>query len=111
MPHLLFICAQNRLRSLTAESLFKNHPVYEARSAGTEEGASTRVTAGLLGWADLIFVMERRRADRLQAKFATEIKSKKIINLRIPDDYGYMDERLITLLRERLLGHLEDELF
>ncbi|WP_262510218.1 hypothetical protein [Hymenobacter sediminis] len=32
---LLFICSQNRWRSLTAERLFDAHPDYEARSAGT----------------------------------------------------------------------------
>jgi hypothetical protein len=36
--------------------LFKNHPRYAARSAGTENGARVKVTAGHLGWADLTFV-------------------------------------------------------
>ena len=36
---LLFICSQNKWRSLTAERLFDNHPHHEARSAGTEPGA------------------------------------------------------------------------
>ncbi|GAB2940342.1 hypothetical protein GCM10027048_00800 [Hymenobacter coalescens] len=64
---LLFICSQNRWRSLTAERLFDHHPHYEARSAGTEPGARVRVTAGHLGWAEVVFVMEKRHADRLPA--------------------------------------------
>jgi len=59
---LLFICSRNQWRSPTAERLFIGVPGVEARSAGTEPGARVRVTAGLLGWADRIFVMERKHA-------------------------------------------------
>ena len=103
---LLFICSQNRWRSLTAERLFDGHAHYEARSAGTEPGARVRVTAGHLGWADVIFVMERRHTDRLRAKFAPQLAGKPVICLRIPDDYQFQDPALLTLLRERLQPHL-----
>ena len=99
---LLFICSQNRWRSLTAERLFDGHPTVQARSAGTEPGARVRVAAGHLGWADLIFVMEKRHADRLRAKFKDELQGKTLVNLRIPDDYQFEDAALIELLRERL---------
>jgi predicted protein tyrosine phosphatase len=103
---LLFICSQNRWRSLTAERLFDGHPYYEARSAGTEPGARVRVTAGHLGWADVIFVMERRHADRLRVKFAPQLAGKALICLRIPDEYQFQDPKLQMLLRERLQPHL-----
>jgi predicted protein tyrosine phosphatase len=107
MPrHLLFICSQNKRRSLTAEALFKHVPGYVAKSAGTEPGARTRVTVGLLGWADTIYVMERRHMDRLQAKYPEDLSEKQVINLRIPDDYGYMDEALIAVLLEKLAKEL-----
>jgi predicted protein tyrosine phosphatase len=107
MPRqLLFICSQNRWRSLTAERLFDGHPHYEVRSAGTEPGARVRVTAGHLGWADVIFVMERRHTDRLRAKFAPQLAGKTVICLRIPDDYQFQDPALLALLRERLVPHL-----
>ncbi|QIL74821.1 low molecular weight protein tyrosine phosphatase family protein [Hymenobacter sp. HDW8] len=105
---LLFICSQNRWRSLTAERLFDDHAHYEARSAGTEPGARVRVTAGHLGWADIIFVMERRHTDRLRAKFAPQLDGKPIICLRIPDDYQFQDPALQQLLRERLQPFLAD---
>ena len=57
---LLFLCSANQWRSPTAESWFKDHPRYEARSAGTENGARIKVTAGHLGWADRIFCMEKK---------------------------------------------------
>ncbi|GAA4365390.1 low molecular weight protein tyrosine phosphatase family protein [Hymenobacter saemangeumensis] len=103
---ILFICSQNKWRSLTAEYLFEGHAHYEARSAGTEPGARVRVTAGHLGWAEAIFVMERRHADRLREKFAAELEGKPLIALRIPDKYPFQDPRLIALLNERLLTYL-----
>ena len=103
---ILFICSQNKWRSLTAERLFDDHPHYEARSAGTEPGARVRVTAGHLGWAETIFVMERRHADRLREKFAPGLHGKTVVNLRIPDKYPFGDSTLIALLREKLAAHL-----
>jgi len=103
---LLFVCSQNKWRSLTAKHLFNDHAHYEARSAGTEPGARVRVTAGYLGWAEAIFVMERRHADRLREKFAAELAGKPLVVLRVPDKYPYGDARLIELLRERLAVHL-----
>ncbi|MBX0289246.1 protein tyrosine phosphatase [Hymenobacter sp. HSC-4F20] len=103
---LLFICSQNRWRSLSAERLFDGHPHYEARSAGTEPGARVRVAAGHLGWADVVLVMERRHTEILQQKFREELAGKRIINLRIPDKFQFMDHILLDLLRERLREHL-----
>jgi predicted protein tyrosine phosphatase len=102
---LLFICSQNRWRSLTAEGLFVGHPTLLARSAGTEPGARVRVAAGHLGWADAIFVMEKKHADRLRAKFGPELRGKPIINLRIPDNYPFEDPALVALLHERLAAY------
>lgn len=107
---LLFICSQNRWRSLTAEHLFAGHPTLLARSAGTEPGARVRVAAGHLGWADIIFVMEKKHAERLRAKFGAELRGKQLLNLRIPDDYRFQDPALVALLRERLAPHLGDAL-
>jgi predicted protein tyrosine phosphatase len=56
---ILFVCSRNRRRSLTAETIFKNELVWDVRSAGTEESARIKVTAGHLGWADVIVVMEK----------------------------------------------------
>jgi predicted protein tyrosine phosphatase len=107
---LLFICSQNRWRSLTAERLFDGHAEVVARSAGTEPGARTRVAAGHLGWADVIFVMEKKHADRLRAKFADELRGKALVNLRIPDDYQFQDAALVALLREKLHAYFGHDL-
>ena len=104
---LLFVCSRNQWRSPTAEALFKDHPRYEARSAGTENGARVKITAGHVGWADLIFCMERKHADRLNEKFPEELAGKRLITLRIPDDYEFMDPELVKLLQDELAAYLD----
>lgn len=103
----MFICSRNQWRSPTAEALFKNHPRYDARSAGTTDRARIKVTDCHIGWADLIFCMERKHADRLRESFATEIGDKPVITLRIPDDFQFMDPQLVEVLHEKLSEHLE----
>jgi predicted protein tyrosine phosphatase len=107
MTKLLFVCSANQWRSPTAEALFKSHPRYEARSAGTGNGARIKVTAGHLGWADMIFCMEKKHADWLRERFPQELASRTLITLRIPDDYGFMNPVLIELLNTELAAHLE----
>lgn len=86
------------------------HPHYEARSAGTEPGARVRVTAGHLGWADVVVVMERKHADYLQQKFPEALLGKQLIILRIPDKFQFMDHILQDLLQERLQEHLSEDI-
>jgi predicted protein tyrosine phosphatase len=105
---LLFICSQNRRRSLTAERIFDGVDDHLARSAGTEEGARIRVTPGHLGWADIIFVMEKRHQDRLRTKFRPVLAGKQVICLHIADRYTYMDDALIERLETMVGGHLRD---
>ena len=104
--HLLFICSRNKWRSRTAEDLYRNFPGHVAKSAGTEPGAGQRVTEGLLGWAALIFVMETKHRDYLRAKFPEAIAGKRVICLRIPDDYTYNDPELVDLLKANLSPHI-----
>ncbi|WP_123043627.1 low molecular weight protein tyrosine phosphatase family protein [Cohnella candidum] len=99
---LLFICSRNKWRSLTAEKIFDGLNGYEARSAGSEEGARIKVTQGLIGWSDLIFVMEKKHVRRLKEKFSNQLHSKQIICLDIPDDYRFMDKELIEILKSRV---------
>ena len=104
---LLFICSRNRWRSLTAEHLLQGHPRYSVKSAGTESGARIRVNAGHLGWADLIFVMEKKHAQILHQKFAETLTGKPIICLHIPDEFEYMHPELVDILKTSLSEHLD----
>ncbi|WP_249866524.1 low molecular weight protein tyrosine phosphatase family protein [Paenibacillus konkukensis] len=104
---LLFICSRNKWRSLTAEKIFHGVNDYDVRSAGTEENARIKVTSGHIGWADLIFVMEKKHIRRLNAKFGPMLAGKKVICLDIPDDYKYMDDELIEILYSRVSEYIE----
>ncbi len=106
MPKLLFICSRNRRRSLTAEKLFENFPTYQVRSAGTQPAARIVVTAGHLGWADSIFVMEKSHLQRLRRKFPDALQGKRVITLHLRDEYEFMQPELIEELRVKLVPYL-----
>jgi predicted protein tyrosine phosphatase len=99
---LLFVCSRNRLRSPTAEQVFAAVPGFETRSAGTARDAETRLTAGLIAWADVILVMEPHHRARMTREFPRAVRGKRVVCLAIPDDYEYMDEGLVRLLWERV---------
>lgn len=104
---LLFICSRNKWRSLTAEKIFDGIHGYEVRSAGTEEAARIKVTEGHIGWSDLIFVMEKKHLRRLKAKFPVSLRDKQVVCLDIPDEYRFMDEELIEILKSRVSDYIE----
>lgn len=64
------------------------------------------MTEGLLGWADLVFVMETKHRDYLRRKFPESLFGKRLICLRIPDEYEYNDPELIDLLKANLSPHI-----
>ncbi len=104
---ILFVCSQNRWRSLTAEKMYDGFQGYTVRSAGTEQNARIRVNEGHIGWADLIFTMEKRHDERLRDKFSDALDGKKLICLHIDDDYQFMNSNLQEVLKERLKAHIE----
>jgi predicted protein tyrosine phosphatase len=97
--NILFICSRNIWRSPTAETIYKSRQEHNVRSAGTEPSARVRVSAKSIMWADIIFVMEKKHKQRLLDKFATEIAGKTIVILDIEDEYGFMDEELIDMIK------------
>lgn len=99
---LLFLCSQNKKRSLTAEKILNGIYGLEVKSAGTENNARIKVTGGILGWADIIFTMEKKHTRRIQEKYSDVIKNKKIVCLYIPDEYEYMDSELIEILNDKV---------
>jgi predicted protein tyrosine phosphatase len=103
---LLFVCSKNKWRSLTAEKMLESNEDYSVKSAGTEAGARVKITSGLVRWADIIFVMEKKHRTRLQEGFPSELIDKQIVVLNIPDDFQFMDEELISILESRLEAYL-----
>ena len=104
--NVLFLCSQNKLRSPTAENIFLEYPGIEVASAGLNRGADVEVSDNLLVWADIIFVMEKVHLNKLRKKYKPVLNAQKIICLNIPDDYDYMDQELIHLLKKRVIPRL-----
>lgn len=96
----LYLCSQNKRRSLTAEKVLNNKYGHEVRSAGTENNSRIKVTEGMLGWADVIITMEKKHTSKIKGKYAEVIAYKPIICLNILDEYLYMDTFLIELLED-----------
>lgn len=105
--NLLFVCSRNRLRSPTAEAIFSGLEGYAVLSAGTSADAETVISADLLDWADLIFAMEGIHRRRLNQRFGSNLRTKRLVVLGIPDEYSYMDPRLVDLLKERVALHID----
>jgi protein-tyrosine phosphatase len=98
---VLFICALNRQRSVTAERLYRNDPRLEVRSAGVRADSPRRVSAADLHWADVVFVMERDHKSWINERFAG-LELPCIDVLDIPDEFEVMDPELQAILRSLL---------
>jgi predicted protein tyrosine phosphatase len=103
---VLFVCTQNRLRSPTAEQVFADWPGVETASAGTSRDAQVPLSNELVLWADLICVMENTHRNKLAARFRAQLRGKRVVCLDIPDDYDYLDEALVLLLKAVVPRHL-----
>lgn len=107
MKNLLFICSRNQWRSPTAETLWKKHPNFNAKSAGTSPRAKKTVSSADIRWADVIFAMEYKHKNRLASEFTRLIEHKPIYVLDIPDNYKYMDPELIQELENLVFSYLK----
>lgn len=96
---LLFICSRNRL-------LFAEYPGIQTMSAGTAPDAEVIVSADLIEWADMVFVMEQAHCKRLKRQFGNYLKAKRLVVLDIRDEYEYMDPELVRILKKKVLQHL-----
>ncbi|BET68432.1 low molecular weight protein tyrosine phosphatase family protein [Opitutales bacterium ASA1] len=106
---VLFVCAMNRQRSVTAERLYRNDPRLEVRSAGVRTGAVRRISEGDLRWADVVYVMESDQKRRIQTEFR-DLELPMIEVLEIPDVFAVMDPELIEILRATLDPEIEQHL-
>lgn len=79
----------------------------EVRSAGTQPGARVVLTEGLIGWADLIFFMEKSHLNRARLRFGEVLGEKEVVTLHIRDDFEFMQTELVDELRAKLSDWLE----
>ena len=69
------------------------------RSRATAKAAVQTIRTSDLVWADLILVMEDKHRQRILADFPGEAKYKPLHVLDIPDEYRFMDDELVDLIR------------
>lgn len=99
---ILFVCTANKLRSPTAEDVFRDYPGIEAISAGTSPEAPRPLTNELVASADMIFAMETHHRERIRKKFKKRPPDNMIVTLHIPDEYERGDPELVELLEDRV---------
>src|SRR5688572_30387521 len=94
---ILFVCAMNKQRSVTAEHLYRNDARLEVRSAGVRSEANRRISEDDLRWADVVFAMEREHKVWLLTRFEG-LQLPPVEVLDIPDEYEYMEPQLQEIL-------------
>jgi predicted protein tyrosine phosphatase len=100
-PNVLVVCGRNKKRSRTAEFIFKNDSRFNIRSVGLSPRSSRQISDKDINWSDLIFVMEQGYGARILGAYR-HLDIPPIENLHIDDDYEYLDDILIELLRDRI---------
>jgi len=106
VTNVLFICSGNQWRSPTGEQVWRNHPELAVRSAGTSPKAKRTINAKDIQWADVIFVMEEKHKSRLKAQFTRLLNYKDVQVLDIPDEYQYMDNDLVEIMKQTVGSYL-----
>jgi predicted protein tyrosine phosphatase len=104
---ILFVCSQKQRRSLTAEKIYEGFAQYQVQAAGTDHGAKVRVSAGHIGWADWIFVMEDSHLQFIQSKYGELLSDKNLVCLNLEDKYEFMNKDLVDLLKAELAAFIE----
>ncbi len=98
---VLCVCSGGLLRSPTIAWVLSNDPYnFNTRSCGTsDEYALNVIDDVLVNWADEIVCADIDHYRYVDKHYYSAIKV--IINLRIPDIYGYRDPELVELIKER----------
>ena len=102
MKKILFVCTQNRVRSLTAEHLFQGRNGWQTASAGISAAARVELTEDLLRWADLVVFMEQSHQDYTTEVFAEVMQRKPGVCLNVQDIYYYDEPELKAALEKAM---------
>lgn len=103
---VLFVCNQNRVRSLTAQQLYRGRPDLEVQSAGITEHARVPLTQELFEWADHVFVFSKGQQRAIKRRYGDVFDTKPVVCLRLPDRFEYKSPKLVMALREKLGPYL-----
>ena len=105
-PRVLFVCRQNKVRSLTAEHLYRVRPDLEVRSAGTVTFAKNQLTEDLMHWADAVFVFDESQLEAMERRFGKKDFGKPVVCLDLPDTFDYKSQQLVLKLTAKLEPYL-----
>ena len=105
-PKILFVCGKNKWRSPTAQNIYRNDPRIEVKSAGVSGKSPHPISNSDLLWADLVLIMESKYKSRILGLFR-DIRLPPIKSLDIPDEYEFMDEELIELIKSGAEHHIK----
>ena len=97
--NILFLCAHNQSRSVTAEGLLMGEKGYRVKSRALWRGMERRVSKWDGQWADEVYVM---MPGMVPVAVEAGIPEKKVKSLWIPDQYFACEPRLILELRSQL---------
>jgi predicted protein tyrosine phosphatase len=89
-----------------AQYIYRDDSRIEARSAGVSDKSPHKISRADIQWADLILVMENEHKTRIHGLFGRE-RLPEIKSLDIPDEYEYMDEELIQLIKKSVEYYLK----
>ena len=103
---VLFVCTQNKVRSLTAEHLYRGRPDLEVKSCGTATFAKNQLTKELVNWAEVVFTFDDSQMEVIGKNFAKETAGRVIICLGLPDIFTYKSDALVVKLTTKLDPYL-----
>jgi len=103
---VLFVCNQNRVRSLTAEWVYRRRPDLEVQSAGIAEHSPVPLTEELLNWAEEVFVFSKEQRKIIERRFPGCFNGKRVVNLQLPDVFHYKSPELVTELSRKAYPYL-----
>jgi predicted protein tyrosine phosphatase len=95
-PKVLFVCTYGILRSPTAAHWAAAHKGWNTRSCGVSAAAVPPLHNNLLEWAERVYVMEQSIAEEIIAKYGGQGDKLRVLN--IPDEFSYMDRKLVALI-------------
>jgi predicted protein tyrosine phosphatase len=96
--HVLFVCTQNKVRSLTAEHLYQQRQDLAVRSCGTAPFAKNQLTDEIMNWAEMVFIFDDSQQEVLEQKFGKDVLGKEVVKLGVEDVYQYKSENLVNKL-------------
>jgi predicted protein tyrosine phosphatase len=103
---VLFVCTQNKVRSLTAEHLYRVRPDLDVRSCGTAAFAKNQLTEEVMKWADMVFIFDELQAEVIANRFGKDALGKEVISLGLEDIYQYKSENLVLKLIAKIEPYL-----